>query len=164
MQEKMINELAYIILGGALLTLGYRIKESSPAWIMNIWGLIMVLRGMGFLPHVVPSWSFLPFVVIGMIFFKASSGWMKPIFFISAALVFTMPVLGEGSVAMGSFSGLLVLVILGGGFVSLSSHKRENPKQSYVPGYVQYKETKPDPRLKTSRRETIEEPDGWDDA
>ena len=68
----MINDLAFIVVGGALLAFSIRTKEDSPMWLMSIWGMVLVLRGIGFLHYAVPTWSFLPFIMImAMIFFKA---------------------------------------------------------------------------------------------
>lgn len=122
----MINDILYIILGAGLLLAGSKSSENQPSWMLNIWGLVLVLRGIGFLHAGIASWSFLPFGMISaMIFFKGSSGFMKPMFFICAALILVLPVISYGNVAMGSVSSLLMLVVFGGGFVVLAQPARQ---------------------------------------
>jgi hypothetical protein len=131
----MINDILYIILGAGLMFAGSKSSENQPSWMLNIWGLVLVLRGIGFFHAGIPSWSFLPFGMISaMVFFKGSRGLLKPMFFLCAVLILTMPVISYGNVAMGSVSSLLMLVVFGGGFVVLMQPK-EN-KQSYTTSYI----------------------------
>ena len=102
----MVNEVAYIFIGAFLWTIGYRVKDESPKWIINIWGLVAVLTGIGFFAPFAKNHSFIPMAMIScMVFFKGSNGFLKPVFFLGGISFLVYPTLS-------AFGGLSVNPLL----------------------------------------------------
>lgn len=144
----MINDVAYILGGAGLLLIGSRIEEDSPSWLMNIWGLVLVLRGIGFFHYAVPDSSFLPFAMVGsVVLFRVSSGYIKPFFLISALLILTMHALTYGTVASANFQMLLILLVVVGAVVVILKKPMEPQINLYQRPQlvVEEPERKPEP-------------------
>jgi len=89
-------EIPYVLGGIALLAVGSKANDDSPAWIINIWGLVVILRGIGFFQEFIPNYSLAPAAMIAsMVFFKGSKGAIQPVFFLSGILLFIYPVLNR---------------------------------------------------------------------
>ena len=129
----MINDAAYVLLGAGLLLFGSRMSEKSAGWIINIFGLILILSGIGVLPYAVPNNSFLPFAIMGsMVFFRGSSDFIKPIFGMSALVLFSMPYLTYGDVFSSEIIAIVVLMaIAAGAYVLITGRVQE--QASYSP-------------------------------
>ncbi len=162
----MVYETLYVISGAGLLVFSSRVKEDSPSWIMNIWGLVLILAGIGFFRDFVQTYSLLPFFMMcGIITSRVAGGWMKPILFLSSIFLFVFPALSYGDMFFSSLRYILIAVIvLGGVYVVAGGARAESPRTQLGPSKIKNKPIKEKlPKPESKNPAVYDLPSSWDD-